>query len=402
MKLHQRGDNYHLRIRVPSDLVSVMGRREIHQSLRTTDGRTARSRADQLKASLQSGFEKLRMARLSATSDDEMIRLANGLLSNLGSTRRIGGSIIKSKAPIRLRELMELHLAEKKPTLDPRSYDKMIYSYKLALHHIGNVPLREINRMVCRSYKEALRHSPQFQLRDDGASKKVNRLLSDKSINLHLQYFSGLLRWATLEELVHGNPAEGINIRKHRQQSEERFAFNDDQLQILLGDLWLDETRSVRSWVPLVALWSGMRQEEICQLRHCDIIKQDDTFCFVITGEAGSVKSKAAERVVPIHPWLIDRGFLNEVWIAAKANTQERLWPELRKTKLGRYSNSLCKWFGRYKRKKGFHDSRYCFHSLRHTFINTMKQQEVPEPVIRQLVGHCLTSAPLGQTKLFS
>jgi hypothetical protein len=285
MKLHLRGDHYHLRIRVPSDLVSVMGRREIHQSLRTTDSRTARSRADQLKASLHSGFEKLRMARLSATSDDELISLANGLLSNLGSTRRIGGSIIKSKAPIRLRELMELHLAEKKPTLDPRSYDKMIYSYKLAVHHIGNVPLREINRMVCRSYKEALRHSPQFLLRDDGASKKVNRLLSDKSINLHLQYLSGLLRWATLEEFIQGNPAEGLIIRKHGRQSDERFAFNDDQLQILLGDLWLDETRSVRRWVPLVALWSGMRQEEICQLRHCDIIEQDNTFCFVITGE---------------------------------------------------------------------------------------------------------------------
>jgi hypothetical protein len=92
MKLHLRGDNYHLRIRVPSDLASVMGRREIHQSLRTKDRKTARSRADQLKASLHYGFEKLRIARLSPTSDEEMISLANGLLSNLGSTRRSGFS----------------------------------------------------------------------------------------------------------------------------------------------------------------------------------------------------------------------------------------------------------------------------------------------------------------------
>jgi integrase len=397
MKLHQRGANYHLRLRVPSDLVSVIGRHEIHQSLRTTDGRTARSRADQLKASIQSGFEKLRMARLTATHDDEMIGLANGLLSSLGSTRRNRGVVTNSVRPMRLRELMDQHLAEKRLSLDPRSFDKMSYSYRLAVHHIGNVLMRDLNRMVCRNYRDVLRQSPQFLLREDAASKNLDRVLSDKSVNLHLQYLSGLMRWATLEELINGNPAEGLIIKKQKRESEERFAFSDDQLQRLLGKLWKDETRSVRRWVPLIALWTGMRQEEICQLRHCDVIERDDIHCFVITREAGSVKSSSAERIVPIHPWLINKGFLIEVWRPDKEMTNERLWPELRKTKLGRYSNALCKWFGRYKRKQGFMDSRYCFHSLRHTFINAMKQSEVPEPVIRQLVGHQENSITMGR-----
>ena len=38
MKLHQRGTIYHLRLRVPIDLVDVFNRSEIHQSLRTSDG----------------------------------------------------------------------------------------------------------------------------------------------------------------------------------------------------------------------------------------------------------------------------------------------------------------------------------------------------------------------------
>jgi integrase len=273
----------------------------------------------------------------------------------------------------------------------------MSYSFRLAAHHIGNILLRDLNRMVCRNYRDALRHSPQFLLREDAASKNLDRVLSDKSVNLHLQYLSGLLRWATLEEIIGGNPAEGLTLKKQKRESEERFAFGDDQLQRLLGGLWIDQTRSVRRWVPLIALWTGMRQEEICQLRHCDVVKRNDIHCIVITGEAGSVKSTSAERIVPIHPWLIDKGFLTEVWRSEKAMAQERLWPELRKTKLGRYSNAVCKWFGRYKRKKGFTDSRYCFHSLRHTFINAMKQSEVPEPIIRQLVGHQENSITMGR-----
>ena len=397
MKLHQRGTTYHLRVRVPSDLVEVVGRREIHQSLRTTDGRTARSRATQLRASIDGGFDRLRLARLSAQGDDELAGLADGLLSSLGSARRNREVGPKAKKLLRLRELMDAHLREKQPALDPRSFNKMAHSYRVAAHLIGNIPLRSLNRSVCRAYRETLRETPQFLLREDCASKQTDRLLSDKSVNHHLQYLSALLRWATLEEIIGGNPAEGLAIRKRQRDWEERFAFDGDQLQSLLGTLWADEDRLERRWVPLIALWSGMRQEEICQLRHCDVVERDGVHCFLITAEAGTVKSAAAERLVPVHPWLIDAGFLTEVWSQDKVETKERLWPCLRKTKLGRYSNAVCKWFSRYKQEKGFKDRRYCFHSLRHTFINAMKQQEVPEPVIRQLVGHQEASITLGR-----
>ena len=74
-----------------------------------------------------------------------------------------------------------------------------------------------------------------------------------------------------------------------------------------------------------------------------------------------------------------------------------RLWPNLKKAHLGSYSNSLCKWFSRYKHKTEFEDKRYCYHSLHHNFIDAMKQNEVPEPVIRQLVGHREASITLGR-----
>ena len=105
MKLHQRGNTYHLRVRVPSDLVEVIGRRELHQSLRTSDGRTARSRATQLRAFIDGGFDRLRFARLSAQSDNELAILAGGLLYSLSSTRRNREVNTVAKKPLRLREL---------------------------------------------------------------------------------------------------------------------------------------------------------------------------------------------------------------------------------------------------------------------------------------------------------
>jgi hypothetical protein len=167
MKLHQRGNTYHLRLRVPADLVPVIGRREIHQSLRTSNHRTASSRANQIKASVLNGFESLRLARLSVRNDEELSDLANGFLTKLGSTRRNREIRFDAQKPLRLRELQDLHLKEKQISLDPRSYDKMCYSYHLALHHIGNIALRDLDRSVCRSYRDALQHGHQFELRAD-------------------------------------------------------------------------------------------------------------------------------------------------------------------------------------------------------------------------------------------
>ncbi len=223
MKLHQRGQTYHLRIRVPSDLIDVIGKREIHQSLRTSDGRKARSNATTLRASITNGFERLRLARLTNQSEDQLSELANGFLGNLGSTRRNNGTKSTVRKPLRLRQLMDMYLSEKEASVDPRSYGKMELSFRMAIHLIGDVLLKDLNRSVCRSYREDLRQTPKYLLRNDQASKNKERVLSDKTVNHHLQYLSALLRWGTLEELITGNPAEGLSIRKRQRDWEERF-----------------------------------------------------------------------------------------------------------------------------------------------------------------------------------
>ena len=403
MKLHQRGSTYHLRIRVPSDLVDVLERREIHQSLRTSNSRTAHARANSLKVAIVTGFERLRVAKLASACETEVTALAASFMESLGSTRRSQPDKLTTPSITRLDDLVKAYLKEKERAVDPRTLMTMDYSFRLAVHHLSNIKLKDLKRSQCRAYKEALLTTPQYLLRDANATKKPDRVLSDKSVNKHLQFLSGLLRWGVREELIEGNPAEGLGIRKRGRDWDQRFAYDNDQLGRLLNDLWIHENRLERRWVPLIAVYSGMRLEEICQLRRCDIIEQDGIWCFSISDEAGPLKTAAAQRLVPLHPELVRLGLL-EMLGSLSGSSEQRLWSNLKPNRLGRYSNSVCKWFGRYKRERGFHDSRHCFHSFRHTFINHLKQDGIAEPVIRQIVGHqeCLTSAPLGQIETFA
>ena len=88
---------------------------------------------------------------------------------------------------------------------------------------------------------------------------------------------------------------------------------------------------------------------------------------------------------MPIHNNLLELGLAD---YAASLDPNGRRWPTLRADKYGKRSSAFSKWFGRYKRASGLKDPKLIFHSLRHTFVNTLKQLEVSEAVIAELVGH--------------
>ena len=137
-----------------------------------------------------------------------------------------------------------------------------------------------------------------------------------------------------------------------------------------------------------------MRLEEICQLRAGDFVERAGIACFAIDPAAGALKSLAAERLVPIHNNLLELGLAD---YSASLDPNGRRWPTLRADKYGKRSSAFSKWFGRYKRASGLKDPKLIFHSLRHTFVNTLKQLEVSEAVIAELVGHKNDSITLSR-----
>lgn len=79
------------------------------------------------------------------------------------------------------------------------------------------------------------------------------------------------------------------------------------------------------------------------------------------------------------------------------ASGNERLWPELRRSKLGNLSGGYSKWFGDYRRIIGLTDPKTTFHSFRHTFIDRLKQLDVSDGKIQELVGHANHSITTGR-----
>ena len=140
-------------------------------------------------------------------------------------------------------------------------------------------------------------------------------------------------------------------------------------------------------WIPLVALFSGMRSGEICQLRKSDVQHKNGVWMFRVSaeGEGQHIKCEAAERSVTVHSELIACGF-HDYWKALPAG---QLWPALKPGGLDRKLNHyFTKRFTDDRRSCGATVERKSFHSFRKNAAQALKDARATPAEIAELIGH--------------
>jgi integrase len=139
-------------------------------------------------------------------------------------------------------------------------------------------------------------------------------------------------------------------------------------------------------WVPLIALFSGMRLGEILQLMKSDVKEENAVWYFDVSkGEGKSLKTASSKRRVPIHRTLLDLGLVDHV---KSGQASGRIFPEIKKGADGYHSHHFSKWWGRYAKQIGFKSPRTAFHSFRHNFADALRAADLPEYINKALVGH--------------
>jgi integrase len=157
--------------------------------------------------------------------------------------------------------------------------------------------------------------------------------------------------------------------------------------------------RSYQFWLPILALYTGCRLEELAQLYLDDIQQADGVWVIDINNQGDKkIKTPSSLRRIPVHPFLQSGVNLIGYAEALKRKGEERLFPELRRRRDGD-GMTASKWFARYKTRCGIveNGAKKDFHSFRHTFVNTLKQALVEETMIAELVGHAVDSMTMGR-----
>lgn len=146
--------------------------------------------------------------------------------------------------------------------------------------------------------------------------------------------------------------------------------------------------RGTRFWIPLLSLFTGMRLNEICQLDVADVQSEDDIpYILIEKGPDKTLKNRSSARRVPIHPDLRRMGFLDYVEQQRLAD-QRKLFPKLKLSKRGHYSERMSRWFNEgFLVKVGIKGDGIVFHSFRHSVRDAFRRAEVPEEIACAIGG---------------
>lgn len=149
-------------------------------------------------------------------------------------------------------------------------------------------------------------------------------------------------------------------------------------------------------WVPLLGLYTGARQSELCQLRTADVIDTADGLVLNIVSDAGdddeespetSTKTASSQRRVPVHSELIRLGFADYVQDMREAG-QARLFPAVRFAPGRRAGEYFSDWFSEYRRACGVTKRYEDFHAFRHTSRTRLTDAGVEGLISSALMGH--------------
>lgn len=395
---------------------------------------------------------------------EEMIRRAEGIRGStplstvalrpaapsVDETDDLFPNLIPSKARKPLADWVQLYLddvqeRENRGQLIPKSREQQESKLDVFLGYCGNIKIGTIGAPLMKRYQSDLANYPPNRAKRGllpGASvkyamecvkagtlfdKKGERVtgLSALTIDTYMTVARQFLAFAADEGAAYAPASKPRQAPAKKVtdagESTGRLPFDRADMKALFEHPFMRERQyeyPAQYWVPHIAVFTGMRLNEICQLLVADVFQErggmwmlnlaaDTSLPGVGENTAAKLqkrlKTKASRRQIPIHSKLIELGLLAYVE-ARKASGSDVLFALSMDARDG-MGQAVGRWFARYLRGKvGIKDSRKVFHSFRHTVVTEVAQTIVdasvqkglpetkdnyPESlVLRSIVGH--------------
>lgn len=239
------------------------------------------------------------------------------------------------------------------------------------------------------------------------AAQSGQELIHAASVNKYLNLLAAIVSAVEREGQLDGlagfnNPFMKLSLTiDKRNDPNRREPFAEADLKALFGTkVFIAGERPLGGggdaayWLPLIALLSGARLNEIAQLRVKDLRQDPETgLWFIDIGTEGdrSIKTVSSGRQVPVHPELIRLGLLRyrQFRLEGKRKETESLWPDLQSANEAYRSTGWSKWFNRHLRTKAkVTDPSIVFHSFRHSFKRMARDAGLTEELHDALTGH--------------
>lgn len=220
----------------------------------------------------------------------------------------------------------------------------------------------------------------------------VKRSGAPKTINgSKLAALKTILQWGVDNHRLTLNVASRVRVRHKVRPGEKMKGFSPAEAAALFAAAEL-ETSPVYRWVPALCALTGARVAEVCQLRAEDIRHEAGSWFMHFAPEAGSLKTVNSERFVPLHPYLLESGFLEFTERCSKGPlfyNPERRRPDASKPPAKIVAKNVAAWVHKQGLRVGRAHRKDPNHAWRHYFITVLRDCDgVNDSVIERITGH--------------
>lgn len=324
----------------------------------------------------------------------------------------------------RIEDALEdlLRTAHREGRLSQKTRVQYRQSAELLIRVLGDLPIAEITREMAAEFRETVLALPRkygqsaryADLRIPEIIERANELREEKRVmpttwNRHHTALFAIFEDAKLTGKIERNPLDGLRYRRAKKSSdghavhETRAPFGAANLEKFFGSPLFTGFRSsqfrhqpgrrirhdAHFWLPVLMLALGARSEEIAQIKLSDFGVIDGIDILRITSEGGrSVKSRSANRTLPITSQLKELGFLRFVDDRRAAGADFLFEDCIPTGTLKRRSTVIGKALNRYIRRIGIADPKIVLYSARHDFASILAESGVDPRLVARLMGH--------------
>lgn len=368
-------------------------------------------------------------ARASATALQSAHEINTGALAELQTALKNNAEIqnrLLYEGPL-LSECLQEFLAAKNKQLPDDSREPAYFEHRLnaLLSIVGDkqiaaYTISDLGLLAERLQYLPKRHSVDPEWRDktllqaiEGNSTRANKGRCLSEVTVRVNYIGKIkttFRWLCAQYKVKYPFAyDNVLIPKVLAPSVERSSLDADKLNALFRECVnnIEKKRPEDVWLPLLAYLTGARLAELVDLRLTDIKKYHGEDIVDLTTrvedddgveENRRVKNRESRRKFTLHRKLRELGFID--WVEEQRQAGHKfLFPDLHRAT--RPSHAASKRFQRLFDKLGY-EPEFVFHSLRHSFKDWTRGQNVSERTIAIQAGHALDGVALnyGSKKL--
>lgn len=433
-RLMVRNGTYYFRICVPKDIIGLVGRRLIVRSLRTSNLKQARAKLPYFIVAAETEFDALR-SRQRDVAVGEAVRstqrtrvwISDTFVQRVGIPAAISPSTIPPQPRIGEPQQLGSTGAEASPIAAQETNSEAIAAER-RIHQPSQPPLdtspshitttvsplsiddlfdqweRETkpSASTLSSWRGHKRHFKAFfgaraddlqTITDADIVAWKNRLITEGKASAtisrsYLGFAGALFRYAVSNRLLKVNPTIGIKVAGKAKAGTKMLGYTNEEVTALLASAAASGVAWKR-WLPWLAAATGSRIGEMAQLHgsHIGVENGITVVRIAPAPDAGSLKNVGSERTVPVHPALVEQGFLDFVAErgAGPLFYEKTSGDPKRKHASKSVTNRLAAWI----RELGYKDPRKApNHALRHWFKSECARLQIEDSVVDAIQGH--------------